>query len=173
MTIRIAPITPEHIPGFHAVLDAVARERRYIGLTQAFPPPATAAYVQQMLAGGGVHFVALADNGDVVGWCDIERQQLEGFRHVGRLGMGLLPAYRHQGNGRRLALAAISASRVTGVERIELEVFASNTAAVRLYEHLGFVQEGVKRGARRLDGRSDDTILMALIGEPRIPDGPA
>jgi RimJ/RimL family protein N-acetyltransferase len=102
-----------------------------------------------------------------VGWCDVERLHLEGFRHVGRLGMGVLQAYRRQGIGRRLAMAAITAARTAGIERIELEVFASNAGAIRLYDRLGFEHEGVKRQARKLDGRYDDIVLMALLGEPR------
>jgi RimJ/RimL family protein N-acetyltransferase len=39
-----------------------------------------------------------------------------------------------------------------GLERIELEVFASNTGANRLYEKAGFVVEGVKKKRRKLDG---------------------
>ena len=149
--------------GFHTALDTVARERRYIGLTHAFPLPATAAFVRQMIASGGVQLVAVTATDEVVGWCDIERQQLEGFRHVGRLGMGLLPLYRRQGIGRQLAKAAIGAARAAGIERIELEVFASNTGAIRLYEQLGFTREGVKTRARKLDGREDDIVLMALF----------
>ena len=147
------------------MLDAVARERRYIGLTHAFPLPQTTAFVKHLLANGGVQFVATTPMNEVVGWCDIDRGQIEGTRHVGRLGMGLLAAYRRQGIGRRLAVAAITAARASGVERIELEVFASNTGAIRLYERLGFEHEGVRRAARRIDGVTDDNIFMALLGE--------
>ncbi|HEY8258233.1 MAG TPA: GNAT family protein [Gemmatimonadales bacterium] len=167
MTVRIVPTVDEHLPGLHATLDAVARERRYIGLTAAFPPTQTAAFVRQILESGGVLVVAVTSATEVVGWCDVERLHLEGFRHVGRLGMGVLQAYRRQGIGRRLAMAAITAARTAGIERIELEVFASNAGAIRLYDRLGFEHEGVKRQARKLDGRYDDIVLMALLGEPR------
>jgi RimJ/RimL family protein N-acetyltransferase len=42
-------------------------------------------------------------------------------------------------------------------------VFASNTRAFALYERLGFVREGLKRRARKLDGGYDDDVLMALL----------
>lgn len=50
--------------------------------------------------------------------------------------------------------------------RIELEVFASNVAAIALYERLGFVHEGRKRSARILDGRIEDMLCMALVTTP-------
>jgi RimJ/RimL family protein N-acetyltransferase len=65
------------------------------------------------------------------GWCDIVRNPIEGFRHVGRLGMGLLPEYRGRGLARHLAVQTIRAALTAGMERIELEIFASNEAALR------------------------------------------
>jgi ribosomal protein S18 acetylase RimI-like enzyme len=77
--------------------------------------------------------------------------------------MGLLPEYRAQGLGRKLAERAISDARARGITRIELEVFSSNTRAICFYERLGFVHEGVKRNARQLDGGYDDLVLMAFL----------
>ena len=35
--IRIVPITLEHVEGFHAALDAVSRERRWLAMVEAPP----------------------------------------------------------------------------------------------------------------------------------------
>jgi RimJ/RimL family protein N-acetyltransferase len=80
-----------------------------------------------------------------------------------------MPDYRGRGIGAQLAFAAIHAARENEIERIELEVWASNTNAIALYHRLGFVEEGVQRRARLLDGRYDDSVLMALLGAPRTP----
>ena len=161
--IRIIEIGDEHIDGFQRCVGVVARERIYIGLTDSVPIESTRSFVRSVREGGGAHFVAVDSEGAVVGWCDIARPTLEGFRHSGRLGMGLLPHVRGRGLGRRLAEATIEAARARGVERIELEVFAHNTRAIRLYEKLGFVHEGLRPRARKLDGRYDDNVLMALL----------
>ncbi|MBL8917328.1 MAG: GNAT family N-acetyltransferase [Myxococcaceae bacterium] len=159
---RIVPTTEDRIEGFHAVLDAVARERRYLALLEAPPLEETRTFIRKLLQTGAQH-LALDEAGHVVGWCDVARWQRPGFTHVGSLGMGLAAHARGLGLGRRLAEASIGAVRERGVERIELEVFASNTAGCALYERLGFVTEGVKRRARFLDGRYDDIVLMALM----------
>ncbi len=161
--IRIVPTGDEHVEGFSRCVDAVAHERRWIALVEGPPVEASRAFVRHVLEGGGVHLVAVDGAGTVVGWCDVERHGREGFRHAGRLGIGLLPEARGRGLGRRLMTAAIDAARARGMERVELEVFASNTRAVALYASLGFVREGVKRRARKLDGRYDDEVLMALL----------
>ena len=163
------------VEGFHHCVDVVARERRYLGLVESPPLEQSRAFVRGLLAGGGVLVVAVEEGGGdagdaVVGWCDIGRNPREGFRHCGRLGMGLLPAFRGRGLGRRLADAAIAAARSRGLERIELEVFASNARAIALYERLGFAREGVKRRARKLDGAYDDELFMALLLEQGLRD---
>jgi RimJ/RimL family protein N-acetyltransferase len=48
------------------------------------------------------------------------------------------------------------------LEKVELEVYTDNQAAIRLYKELGFLEEGLRRRARRLDGRYQDIELMAL-----------
>ena len=161
--IRIVPTTEAHVEGLQRCVDAVARERRWIGFLEGPPLAQTHAFVDTILRGAGVQFVAVNDADEVVGWCDVLRLDQETFRHGWRLGMGVLPEVRGRGVGRRLAEAAIAAARERGAERIELEVFASNVRAIALYEKLGFVREGVKRRARKLDGEYDDVVLMALL----------
>ena len=170
--IRIVETTDAHIEGFNQCVAAVARERRYIGLVDAPSLESSRAFFNGVISGGGVHLVAVDHADTVVGWCDLVRFQLEGFTHTGRLGMGLLSHVRGRGVGRRLAQAAIDAARNRRMERIELDVFASNDRAIRLYERLGFIYEGVRKRARKLDGNYDDNVLMALVfdnGSESIP----
>jgi len=165
--IRIVPTSEHRAESFRAAVDSVARERKYIGLIEAPPIESTHEFLRRILSGGGVQLLAVDPSEIVVGWCDILRNSFEGFRHVGRLGMGLLPEYRGRGLGKLLTTRTIQAARDAGMERIELEVFASNSRAIALYRSLGFVTEGAKRGARKLDGQYDDLIVMAL--PPAIP----
>ncbi len=44
-----------------------------------------------------------------------------------------------------------------------MQVYASNMAARGLYESFGFVVEGTRVRARKLDGKYDDVILMGLF----------
>ena len=161
--IRIIEMSDEYVEGFHRCVGIVARERKYLALLDSPPVESTRAFVKSVVEGGGVQFIVVNDTNDVVGWCDIRRTALEGFQHSGHLGMGLLPEIHGRGIGRRLAEMAIDAARARGIERVELEVFASNTRAIRLYERLGFAHEGVRRRARKLDGVYDDNVMMALV----------
>lgn len=57
---------------------------------------------------------------------------------IGYLGMQVHALYRGRGLGRRLMELLIQSSRSYGLEEIELEVYRSNTRAIRLYEYYGF-----------------------------------
>jgi RimJ/RimL family protein N-acetyltransferase len=167
LSIDIVPIAEEHADGFHAVLDLVARERKYLAMVEAPPLEKVREFIRRNVSRGALQWVAVdsarsVHNG-VVGWCDILPDEREGFRHVGRLGMGVHPDYRGRGIGPRLVASALSAARPLGLERVDLEVFASNVAAIRLYERLGFVHEGVRRRVRKLDGYYEDNLFMSLL----------
>jgi ribosomal protein S18 acetylase RimI-like enzyme len=142
---------------FRRCLDVVARERRYLAFLEAPPLAEVRAF---MASPDLLQLVALV-RGELVGWCDTLRKPHEGFRHSATLGIGILPAQRGRGLGRALLRATLDASREAGIRRVELEVYGSNGPAIALYERHGFEHEGIKRGARILDGRSEDVLCMA------------
>ena len=160
--IEIVPIQAAHIEGFHRTFDSIARERRYLAALEAPPLENFRSFVLNNISKGHARFVALAD-GEVVGWCDALPKPLPIHRHVGVLGMGLLPASRGQGIGRRLLQHTLEAARAGGLSRVELTVRQDNPAAIALYEKLGFVAEGVQRNAFKVDGRYHDLVMMAVL----------
>ena len=159
--IAVVAVAQSHASSLHACFESVARERRYLARVEAPPIEETERFVQASLKKGTPFFVAVGAEG-VVGWCNIVASDGEGFTHRGTLGMGVLNEYRGQRIGTRLIGRAIEAAKETGLERVELAVFASNIPALKLYEKVGFVTEGVKRKARKIDGVYDDIIQMAL-----------
>jgi RimJ/RimL family protein N-acetyltransferase len=165
--VVIRPMSIEDAEGFNRVVGVVARERRYLRFSDAFPMDTSLAFLRDGLAAGNVHLAAVLGN-KVVGWCDICRHTLETEAHAGVLGIGLLPDYRGQGLGKALLEAAVAAAEERDLRRIELTVFADNLRAIALYEKTGFVREGVMRAARYL-GPDDyrDVVLMARL-DPRI-----
>ncbi|MGH7488512.1 MAG: GNAT family N-acetyltransferase [bacterium] len=51
----------------------------------------------------------------------------------------------------------------TDLHRIELEVYAFNPRARRVYEKAGFVYEGTKRDALKFDGEFIDAVSMSIL----------
>lgn len=171
-SIRIVESSADLADGFHACLDAVARERRWLLMVEAPPLEDVRTFVSKLIERGDVQTLAV-DDGDVVGWCDIQRRRAPGMDHVGVLGMGLLPTHRRRGLGRRLLEACLERADAAGIARVELEVWATNVAGLRLYESSGFEHEGLRRRVRFLDDAWDDLVLMARLRDDARQTGGA
>jgi ribosomal protein S18 acetylase RimI-like enzyme len=142
-------------------INAVAREKWWLATADGFTPEQTRSFLKFVMDHSLSQLVAV-EHGLVVGWCDVVPKGPRGFAHVGALGMGVRREWRRHGVGRRLLEECLALARAAQLEKIELEVFTDNEGAIRLYESLGFVREGVKSRARKLEGRYQDVLLMAL-----------
>ena len=86
--------------------------------------------------------------------------------HVATLGMSVRSDWRHKGIGAKLMERAIEWARQSNtIKRLQLQVFATNEPAIRLYKKCGFVQEGILRKAVFRHGKFHDDLVMALLLE--------
>ena len=162
MNLEIVPVAEQHIAGFHAAVDSVAREKLYLAMLQAPPLEEAAEFVRNNIRKGNPQFVALV--GDrVVGWCDVFPEKRETMAHGGVLGMGIVEGYRGRGIGAALIRATLERAKAVGLTRVELTVREDNLRAKALYEKAGFAVEGVKRKAALFEGKYFDLILMSLL----------
>lgn len=76
------------------------------------------------------------------------------------LGLGVEPAERGHGHGRRLLRAGLARLTDHGVGEVRLSVEPANDAAIRLYRSFGFTEAG-----RRDDyfGPHEDRLIMSLL----------
>ena len=160
MDIVVRKIELEDAPGFWSALSSVAQERTYILTIEPPPFERSEAFVRENVEENHAQYVALHD-GKVVGWADILPLKHPKMTHVGALGMGILKDYRGRGIGGQLLERTIEHALASGLKRLELEVFADNEPAIRLYKKHGYVQEGLKRYARSIDGQYQDIVVMA------------
>ena len=163
--LEIVPIAEHHIPGFHAAVDVVAREKQFLAFLEAPPLEQMTTFVLHNIEQGNPQFVVLS-GGRVVGWCDVIRKTSRiVYSHCGTLGIGLLPGFRGRGIGRRLMQMTTDAAWQCGITRIELTVRERNANAIALYKRLGFEVEGLQRNAVRVDGQYQNIYAMALLKE--------
>ena len=162
MDFQIVPIAEDHIAGFHAAVDSVARERRYLAMLEAPPIAESATWVRNNIRKDFPQMVALVE-GRVVGWCDVSPMERETLAHGGVLGMGVIDGFRGKGIGLALMRATLERAKAFGLTRVELTVREDNLRAKALYEKVGFVVEGLKRKAALHDGKYYGLILMGLL----------
>lgn len=161
---QILPTTEAHIEGFCRAVDSVAREHKYLAFLEGPPLEKSRAFILENIQGNWPQFVAI-EEGKVIGWCDISSLDRQAFAHSGSLGIGILAPYRGQGIGGNLMRAALDKAKAIGLTRIELTVRENNKLAIKLYEKLGFVREGLHINAVRIAGEYENHVSMALLYE--------
>ena len=114
------------------------------------------------------HLVAELDRG-VVGYIRLKPPtRLPENAHVMQVqGLAVHPSARRRGVAATLLTAAIQRLRERGTRKLTLRVLSTNTAAIALYERLGFTCEGVLRGEFIITGRDVDDVLRAIPLEAR------
>jgi [ribosomal protein S18]-alanine N-acetyltransferase len=93
-----------------------------------------------------------------------------GETHI--LNLCVMEAFRCRGVGRVLLQYLLERGSAAGMSDAYLEVRPSNTAAIRLYQALGFEQVGMRRGYyQAAAGREDAVVLKRSLRERRLkPD---
>ena len=101
-------------------------------------------------------------------WVAVIEREVVGFAVLGgaaefaELEMVVVAAgVREQGVGRAFCLEAMHCAAKRGAATMELEVRASNRAALALYESLGFARQGVRQEYYREP--VEDAVLMACV----------
>jgi ribosomal protein S18 acetylase RimI-like enzyme len=101
--------------------------------------------------------------GALVGYIQAEGGAYERNDHSAMLVIGIQQDYAGQGIGTRLLAAVEDWARQSGIHRLELTVMRHNSAAVGLYQKMGFVIEGTRADAMLIDGVYVDEYYMARI----------
>lgn len=101
-------------------------------------------------------------NGKHVGNCAIcSLGTKQRYRHRCSVAIALYQEYCGLGIGRQMLKAALDEAEKYGYEQVELEVIASNTGAIALYESLGFHIYGtMKHNMKYKDGTYADAHMM-------------
>jgi ribosomal protein S18 acetylase RimI-like enzyme len=103
--------------------------------------------------------------GEVVGFLDFHGGHKRRIAHTGSFSISVQGDYRGCGVGRSLIQTLVKwASDHTQIEKICLEVFASNYAAIELYRSMEFVQESLLKNHIKLESSE----YVDIIGMARI-----
>lgn len=110
-----------------------------------------------------VALLAFVD-GKVVGSASFDSiSSLYKLRHRADFGISIIKDYTHLGLGRIMSELLIELAKEAGYTSLDLEVFASNENAIKLYKSLGFIEYGRhKRGFRSKENGYEEMILMSL-----------
>ena len=163
MHFETRQIRESDIPGYHACLDSVAREGRYLAMQEAPPLDASTSWVNSHITHNYPLHIIQTEDDRIIGWCDITPSPRQGFKHRAELGIGLHADFRGLGLGTKLIQSAIEHAKQIKLIRIELDVRESNSAAIKLYYKVGFSIEGTIKKGIQVNSGYENILLMALL----------
>ena len=123
-----------------------------------FTDPWSEKVYRETLALPDVEYVVAVDDDTIVGGAGV--RNIVGTGEI--TNVMLLPEYRGKGLGRKIVEEVIERGRRLGAEEFTLEARASNASAIKLYEKLGFVNEGIRPGF--YNNPKEDAAIMWLRG---------
>ncbi|WP_334076617.1 GNAT family N-acetyltransferase [Paenibacillus sanfengchensis] len=123
------------------------------------------SWIEQMRGNDNNLVIIAEDQGRIVGFLDFKSGRKRRIAHTGSFGMSVHGDYQGGGIGKALLQALIEwAGKHPRLEKISLEVFATNVKAIELYTKMGFIRESLLRRQIKLqDGHYVDVIGMGLL----------
>ncbi len=101
--------------------------------------------------------------GQVVAHAFLDSCTLQSLRHVADLNIVVHLGWQGKGIGKKLLEQIIKSARSTSIiEKIQLNVRASNIVAISLYKKMGFQEEGRLKNKVKVKDRYIDDIVMGL-----------
>lgn len=120
------------------------------------------AVEQSILSPQSIYLVA-EHEGQVVGHTFLEPYTLQSLRHVADLNIAVHLGWQNKGIETKLLESIIEwAKNSSMLEKIQLNVRASNTAAISLYKKMGFEEEGRLKNRVKIKDLYIDDIIMGL-----------
>lgn len=127
--------------------------------SEAFTTPWQVATFESLLDRPGVELMVMTDAGDgVIGyavlWVILDQGELAN--------LALTTSRRGAGLGAHLLRHVLTRAQARGVEKLFLEVRASNERAIELYRSFGFEDVGIRKGYYA-EPREDAKVMLATF----------
>lgn len=99
-------------------------------------------------------YLGVWENEELVAYCGF----LQSFEEADITNVAVHPDYRQRGIAYAMLERLMEKGKQRGIERYTLEVRAGNTAAIHLYEKLGFVSVGIRKNF--YEKPREDAVIM-------------
>ncbi len=118
-------------------------------------------WIQEHLDGPGKLCLLAEASGALIGSLGCENGHRRRIAHRGMFGMAVRQGWRNRGVGSALLQCFLDwAASNPIIEKVNLNVFAVNSDAIRLYKRFGFVEEGRQPREIKVEDQYVDLILM-------------
>ncbi|CAM4004496.1 GNAT family N-acetyltransferase [Lederbergia lenta] len=123
-------------------------------------------WIQKILENERETIIVAETNSIVVGWLIFQSQNRKRLLHTGSLGIMIHKDFRDLGIGKMLINELLNWAELNPlIEKVCLGVLATNHRAIALYKSMGFIEEGRKVKAIKLNTNEyvDDILMYKMV----------
>jgi L-amino acid N-acyltransferase YncA len=158
--VLIRAMEKEDLEGSLAFFRALPEENRLSLRRDLTTRELVAERIREIETGAVKRLVAVADE-TIIADGALELSHFGWERHVAELRLFVATQYQRKGLGMLMARALYDLAASAGIEDLIVKMMATQTAARRIFEKLGFHQEAVLRGyVKDMKGIRRDLVLM-------------
>jgi RimJ/RimL family protein N-acetyltransferase len=165
MTKKKISIRRARLNDVSAIMTCLRRlfEESPIGIHQRIPEEVDAMEtgLKQLIQTKTCLFLIAIHDQEVIGTLSLTRHSKKETRHCCEFGMSVLSDFRNCGTGTKLIHKMMTWSKRNGIKKVNLQVWSNNTNAIRLYNRLGFLIEGIQKNQILHKANYYDLILMS------------
>lgn len=159
---HIAPLSLFELISFAGLRNDIEEEARHLVVSHGERKESAVRILGRMvLSARRINTLVARHDGRFVGYVSLTFPRFRKLQGNAYLSISVLSSYQGRGIGTELMRAAEEYAKERGCRRMELEVFARNEGAHRLYRRLGYEEEGRKKKAVFDNGEFDDIVVMA------------
>lgn len=159
--LRVRPMTPADAGALLALFRSLEPTDLLFLRKDVTDERTVDAWARDVADGKIITLLAEDAGGNVLGEASLYPSELPWTRHVGEVRVVTSPEARGHGLGRALLQEIMQAARAAGLEKLTAEMTVEQASARRLFEGMGFVEEGRYRAyARDQEGTPHDLLVM-------------
>ncbi len=125
-------------------------------------PKVLSAWAAQLRTGEITSLLARDEAGEILGCTAVVQDELSWSPHVGELRVLVAPAGKDRGLGRQLIQESFLIALGLGLEKLTAQMTTDQTAAINVFEEMGFTAEALlKEHVRDHQGAKHDIVILS------------
>lgn len=166
MDFRIRSITPHDAEAFLGCLCQLDKESDFMLLEageRTVDVTQQRRRIQELMRSKHEAVMVAESDAQIVGFLGVTGGRYRRDAGTARLVVGVLQSHTRHGIGSALMRSVERWALDAGVYRLELTVMSHNTAAIRMYERLGYEKEGIRRESLIVNGDLVSEYYMSKL----------
>jgi RimJ/RimL family protein N-acetyltransferase len=162
--ILLRPVEEKDAEDIIRHVETIVKAGRYLQKEEPHSLQEEVQFINEVKSKGNM-YTAVERSGKVVGIARVLKGELQMKKHTGIFRTWIHPDSQGLGIGKEVMKYTLSWGQSNNLHKLWLTVFSGNEKAVKVYEKVGFIIEGIQKNQVIIDGQFEDEIFMAYFFE--------